>query len=463
MKRSAIIMTVLLLLSAGGLGFAHHRVSKSGEQLSFQEYPLAGELSQAEGLRIAYHADLDRRLFWEAELTPGKPNPAKMRFFAKRQREENSQEGYFQLYAPISMSTSTTGSFELQEDGRWLKEAFLELAEETADGTTGEKTVQISDYEHFYPLELDFRSRYQHYMGASELQEEDAFLKGFQKAFRFPVLEGQRETLSLRKDAAGMIRELSMSPTERGPEIYSISFSSEDTLYFIPEARQENGSLLDYSLTPGGYGVYSLPLNKESLSMEDLHFVCPLDPERQLQSSAYDPETRSLLACYEAGETWFFSSIDLQSGKETQKLALGKGEVLGMQLQEELLLIFRKNLQADFLQKGKNGSFERRFVLAFPDEMSFWNVAYTDCSCLYDGDRLALVTPLRDVTGKGELKLGYFNSSYGLYVFSPEGSPYIAYFLSDLDRGSQGQNSKASCRLSEDRQLILEEGGKRHG
>ena len=78
MKRSAIIMTVLLLLSAGGLGLAHHRVSKSGEQLSFQEYPLAGELSQAEGLRIAYHADLDRRLFWEAELTPGKPNPAKM-------------------------------------------------------------------------------------------------------------------------------------------------------------------------------------------------------------------------------------------------------------------------------------------------------------------------------------------------------------------------------------------------
>ena len=463
MKFSALLLSLLLLLSLGGLTASHIGISKSAEDLSFQEYPITGDLSAADGLSVELHADLGHHLFWDIGAVPGRETHTKFHFSPKEHHESSQGSNYVELHASTNYSAGTSGAFDLQNGQWWLHVPLQELSDQVDPGTTGETTVLVSDYEDFYPLDIEVHTPEQTLFSDQDFDSsgsDSQFLFQLADAFRFPVLENHRQKLSLTKDEQGNVTEISSSPEGlSGVSIYSTSFASDEFIYFIVDARtDEDGRLLDDSGTPNGYGIYALPLDKKELQIEDLQFICPLDSTFQVQFAAYHPERNEVVCICQQPDCQMLTCISLTTGEITQQLPLDDygDSISHLFLQDNLLLLFRSRNTANFLVQDEQGHYQEQFDLHFPEEEAYHQLQNVQLSCQFDGDRLAIAT---SIYGEGSFPLAfsnYYNASYGLYVFGPEGIRYAGRFLNPLDVGSDGSFSpQFNCRLTDGRDLRL--------
>lgn len=84
MRKHLICMCALFLLSLAGLGISHHSVRR-GEQITFTEHRVTGQLAAAEGLTINVSATQNGApLYWDTAFSPGQTPHTKVQLYPNR-------------------------------------------------------------------------------------------------------------------------------------------------------------------------------------------------------------------------------------------------------------------------------------------------------------------------------------------------------------------------------------------
>lgn len=175
---------------------------------------------------------------------------------------------------------------------------------------------------------------------------------------------------------------------------------TESYAYFIPELRNSSGQLLDYSQTPGGYGVYRIPCVERPLTPEDLEMVLPLEETQRIVRFQVSADESELLL-FSSGESGSrLQILDGETGAERQSLSLSfSPETLGAVVPgENCLLLFQKD-SFTLLAKDQPGHYASTFTLPlsylentpFLTELNSVDQVQQKTAAAYGGKRLALM------------------------------------------------------------------------
>ena len=471
MKKTCFCFAAAVLLALAGLVFAHCAVSATADQVVWQEECLTGDLSAVEDLSLHLRASLDSRLFWDSTLIPGQELITDFRYASKQEFPESGRTRCSLDLFPLLSDSHYSGSGidPESDDLPWPAEAMRQLAADTQPGETKHRAILASDYADVYPAEVHLRTPGAGtiYFDADMLKGSNAqevagqqFAQDLAALFSFPVEEGHMQILTVTRDEAGYLREMSTAPKDGcGISFYAVTWDSPQYLYFSIEATNADDSPADYSLTPG-YGIYRLPADQETLTIDDVELIYPMDPEHPIIVSTYDEARDQLVTITEEEEGHVLHVIDLTARREVQQLALDLPEgFFSIWLQEDIMLVFADSQQAQFFHR-ENGQFVYQYDILFPDADGYNVYRSGTPFCILDGARLAILTPRAEDTNTATPYSNGYNASCALYVFDPSGTVYAGRFSSSLDAGYDGTGSNHTlCALYGPDALRLTKGG----
>ena len=145
-------------------------------------------------------------------------------------------------------------SFLTQEFLNALREEYKEEVDRNGSARV---LVRLSSVYEYYPLEFTVLNRGSQSSGRIMYQDPELYekLKGY---FRFPIDGSQSVVITLYKnDQAG----INWSGAQTGPlYVDQRSLTAGGYLYFYMDMGYASGTTVDWSLVPGGRGLYRLSL-----------------------------------------------------------------------------------------------------------------------------------------------------------------------------------------------------------
>ncbi len=495
MKKSAALFCVLLVLALGGLGLLSAAAMASAKQVSFSP---SSELTEAlkqdpelvwssqagpeavKELRLDMTVQARNRLYWQISLAPGQEELAPQVDFTLRsyqnQAEVRPQTQSLELRFNDSFgATVSGGAFDAENEPNafGLGKLLMDVASRAPANGSYRETVELADYYDAWPLTVDFtvsdlwmnwdivmevQRRLEQGDESIDPRELGAYrlVQQLQESFRFPIEGHPRLEVGLDMADHGVVgMDVTPSPqTEEYGGVYSLSAQLGEWNYFVVEARRADGSLMDYSATPGGYGLYRLPLYaKEQIPQpEDLEFVCPLPTEQAMGILTVNAEEDCLVAASRRGMGYELRLLDAE-GKQRQTLVLEDvhpDQWVKLDFRPGLLLamvydIGEKNPRFVLYQRQEDGSYQRQLSHPLPSREEFesliYNSGYRDrpLSILWQDGQLALAAP----SGRGD----YGDCGYALLVYDAEGLVFADSRQSSLSSGRRGVSSSEDCRV----------------
>lgn len=438
MKKSLLCMCMLFLLSTAGLIAIHHSIAQEGQALTWTESTYQGDPAAAHGLSAQLAAHYDYRLLWDTTLPFG-PQPETTCSFSSKPRTPAQGPNSYGVYMNTFLNSGWRGDIPADElDGLHPvhKAMLTPLIEQTENGTTRTKTVQFRDYCPYYPMQWEVSIPHNdlHYWASREIafkhNPNSMLLYDLADAFCFPVTDDFTVDLSVTKDEAGNLTDLSISSSDPPPYCNTWSHVTEASAYLIPEMITPDGKLLDSSHTPHGRGIYRLSCADRTLTMDDLAFLYPIsDQQTVLNLVTDDSGQRLLLATAENGVT-VVHVLDAASGQELQTLTPWNTveSRVTLLVGEGCWLILRPGGQFWLYALDENGQYVPQFPGQLPDAEEFPMDLGSHCVLAYDGQRLAI---LCDQRFRGDLRV---HCSLMLAVFDREGLQYAGTYESSLDQ-----------------------------
>ena len=205
-------------------------------------------------------------------------------------------------------------------------------------GNSGE--VNLREISPYYPLDILY------WVGYASFAETKVG-----EYFKIRSLEEERVVLRKdsswsRDDYTGEYTEYEyyMFETQHGedyydPEIYSVS--TDSALYFVFNNRSHSGQIMDFSDTPGGYGIWRISFSPEQgescvaktpegVKYYDLYqygeveqFLA-LDTRKNVLNLTMDENMNTLFLLSETDGVYEVTVIDIRSGKVLAEVSLGK-------------------------------------------------------------------------------------------------------------------------------------------
>lgn len=450
MRKSLILLALVLTLSVGSIAYAHSAVNSTQAEVTLTETTLLGDRSAAQDLSVELRTHCQNHLFWNTILQPGQPPSTEFLFSQPevRQTRERTNDSGVDVYLPFNIGMGSSGGLELTDsETGGLSKLFKDVASRAESGASHNETISLRDYYDVYPLSLDLRLPGQHYSWTELLwQFEDASadhllpensLAGLRRLadyFSFPVLENHQLDITIIKDVTGNITEINSTTTEgSGVSLRAFSAIANGSCYFAVSAMTEDHDLLDYSHVPEGYGIYKLPYGTEETSLsaivDGLELFYPLARTEEmiwLQQSA--DQTKLFLVTQEEND-YILKILDAETAKLLQCIPLLKaGEQRWMSeffTGEDFLAIFFDDRDFVVLSQTPNGDYIREYAGALPDpELFAFNRMY-DSVIAFDGKRLAVAAMARDRALCG----------FSLAVCDQAGVLYAGRYDSSLDKG----------------------------
>ena len=449
MKKSLFCLVLLVLVSVGGLTAAHVTVKQTVEDVVLQEHTVQGNLDTARDLQLSMKARNMNFFHWNLTFTPG-GEPQTTCFYPEDPTPALNPDELPMPDITLMERDSIHGTLndlDPQELG-WMDQPIQEALSRTKSGASCQEVIRMRDYQEFFPLEISL-----HYLPAGsdtasapawesllwqdyQLDQAQGYdtapyqvLQDFADRFRFPVPENFTLDLTLSKGEDGIF-QAELEPME------TVSFetccaSSNGYLYFIVLARDEQGSLLDYSHTPNGYGLYRFPLPRGSApsSLDELEFMMLLPAPRRIYLDT-DADGNLLLLTQE-GRQSLLRVLDGKTGAVRQEIPLWKTAEptpwFGYFLQDDLLMPLKED-DAFLLFQRKQGVYQLQFAGRLPDDPPFSLGCRYPTRLAYDGNRMVVLRDVYDSTGNTACMLT-------LSVHGPDGLQYAGYFENSLDDG----------------------------
>ncbi|MBQ7016473.1 MAG: hypothetical protein IJN10_05920 [Firmicutes bacterium] len=353
MKKSLIILLVLLIAAVAGAGWAAADVNKAKDQIEIEEVILVGDRSMAEGLTVRARNTYDHHLFWDTVYTMEKDSAkaeTEFRFSAMRENEV-----WFSEDEGVHLDSYYVFGFEPgrddEETAYGLGKAYQELYDTLEPGEEARRVINVRDYLEYYPLhvELDAPGAGFYYMDDEEAYqvldaefetkgsavEAAMFLWNY---FRIPVLENEQLEIEVGKSAVSNVTRLGggnvASTTAIGQgnagEHYAfstVSAMTDSVCYFTFDTHSSEGQIVDTSELADGYGIYMLPFheadqNDGGYEIENFANMYPLDPSIQVIDLSVSADGKDLLLhAVEEGQ-YVITVIDTETRKLRQRLVI---------------------------------------------------------------------------------------------------------------------------------------------
>ncbi len=419
MKRMIAVLLALLLLLSAALCMIGSNIQSQRDQVTVTEHILYGDPAHAAGATFLTEADYDEHLFWKTSYTVGEPTgcATEYDFSAKRRPYETER-----TYRGISLGFDIQYGVDLTlpaEEQAGIQKAYRALYDETPSGTKGTKTVYLQDYYDYYPIRIDISLPGTLWVGNSydDLAEDDyanerAVWDAFRTFFRIPIpddLPGME--ISVTKDESGRsIGVGSHTPSEKDGyySLYTEAAYTADRCFFSINHKRGEGGVIDTSLIPGGYGIYSFtytnvrneknspsenmtihyPGYRTGVETDSLAMVYALEENVSVRAMHIDPtETCLLLLTEEDGGVWL-NVIDLDTMTERQKLYICDGDYVSLHHRDDFLMLFFDHgfsLLSIDSERSYIPEFSAMQPYRYREELPYFN---TYAGMDFDGERL---------------------------------------------------------------------------
>ncbi len=271
MKKYLVLLLVLVIACCAGVGYVTAELIDNSDEVTIKEIVRYGDPSAAQGIDISTRVTVRHQLFWESSHTVGREDELEttFRFTAERDYETPGLR-----YSGVFMGTDVDFVWDMTGSGP-LYEAYTKLLNETAPGQESERIIKLSDYYDYYPIYLSVSVpglsfdwnvwNNEHTSG----NEPDMFCNAytaFSEFFRIPILEEDYRSIHVEKSLDGTMTHWGSGWAADENDVwdtysmYTQAAVLEDAVYFTVNNRsQASGEIVDFSLVPGGYGIYMLP------------------------------------------------------------------------------------------------------------------------------------------------------------------------------------------------------------
>ncbi|MGN1156331.1 MAG: hypothetical protein ACI4TK_09165 [Agathobacter sp.] len=465
MRKALAILMLLVLLSGLGIYRVNASIGGEADQVQFRENVIYGDKSVVEGVTIERNVKYNRNLYWNTRYTVGKTPAIDTDFtyypFGKGEEWKNLNSAlYFYSFDGNVLNETETDENIDSVDRKGLSKAFFELIKEAPAGTTTTKQIYLKDYAEYYGVDgIEFNlSNFNYFIhrSSSRQEKEKQILDAFEVFFRIPVLEDEQYIIGVHKDEKGKVTgygyvsntggmsvddmEISSLPTDTRGDSFSLGVMNvvctEDTCYFTFYPFTEEGKIVDTSLIPGGYGIYSFQYDaeKETIDTSSLKLAYSLEPTGYV---SLELDTDGNLLIFTEDDTQFYLTVvDLATMQQKQQLAYGyipdeKNLARAYWVMEDFLIAQYSYEEAMIFSKNEAGTYQKEYTIpAEVTEVSTTAYFLTGGDCCYDWDGKRLL-----VAGSLRGDEAYWQELCGVYlaVFDETGLIYYGEYYSTLD------------------------------
>jgi len=458
MKKFGIIVILLLVLTAGGIGAAHFVVGQLADDVTVTETVLAGDKTAAEGVAVTTKTEYrEQSLHWETTHTIGKTNTTDCQFRMAKNGE------YAQTSAHCSFGLGLHEDFvwEKEYGNHWnstFQKLPFEMIQNVIDSISAvescTKVVSLNDYVDYYPVEMYLETEYGDgcdYKGYTCL--------GADRYFQIPVPDEEQRKIYAKKDTAGNLEKLE-TESINFIDLTTSAIIHEDyayiaisNMYYYPQLDEEF-FIKPLTMPDRVYGIHRVPLTSEyddasngTADFTKAERILPLNPGQNVFEIVVSPDGKDLLLFSEENKKFYLLVFDLVSCELKQKLYLMDKD--GIQTpnidiyfttyDSEVLVdgdyVVAKLGRADLcvVKKEKN-----TYQLKVADTLSLgkpvlnkFSAEYADVLC--DGDKfyLACMSP------KGGDDEAWCGASYYLLTFDGSELAYAGFYENSIDYAAE--------------------------
>lgn len=477
MKKLLAAFAGLLAAGTVSLALVIPAVCGAQDRVTFTPETLSGDPAAAGDLIVSVPSQYKDQLFWQTDCPVQHPADASTSYrFAPFPEDPvfEEEQGSVELTSSIDFGYVQISGDDLQED--WenekggMERAYRELYQETPNGTEGSRVVRLADYYTYYPLQVSITlPGYRFYWDGeverefvenSQLIAQNPIPSWFDRMFRIPVLESEQMEIRVAKDVDGNVYSTgtgSVSDAEPGPafSLYTRSVLTEDACYFVFDAHATDGSLVDVSAIPGGFGIYRLSFRQDAdgdSEPVDLSAFYPIDPAAWILDLVPSPDRSHLLLHTVEGNAYVVTVIDCASGQAVQRV-----EAAELTDEEAALPTFYVDVHEEdgffvslvggnmalVFRQAQDGSCELAASIPLGEEVNLSAYASPNAVMAFDGERLAVA----DAPVFWDWRSG--QADFSLQVFTEQGPVYEGVYRSSLSLGIP------ACILREDVPLSL--------
>lgn len=382
MKKSYVLLLVLIVLISGTACIAQNMLLKEKDQVHYTEQVIYGDKSVVEGVTVDMYNDYQRHLFWHTTYEEGVEPKEKTdyEFYSSKQYEAN---GYYNGDFTIYMNNSGLSLHDFKDETykfEGIELAWKELYDATEPGEEKQMDIKLKDYQEFYDFGIEISlpqkagSDYKEYsdvsfhlaMESDMVEEIEALEKSGQQKeklarmkkqledlqnlkafFKIPVIEEEVYALAMAKDEFGGVIGMSESGASGGSATGDIDFIdktnwedydafrldlraafSDEACYLAFDAHTQKGNRVDISQIAGGYGIYRFTYDSKNgtIDSENLEMVFALEPNILFWDIAMDASGKNILLTTEERGRIYVSVIDEKTMTLKNKFDVGPVE-----------------------------------------------------------------------------------------------------------------------------------------
>ena len=474
MKKTVITLVMIMVFAIGGVVWVMGDVKEQAEKVSVEEVTYFGEPSAVDGLTFQFEDCIgNNRLVYEVNYQEGSADSKLKKIGSSYSGQEEGKVPKINItnsnaYAILDPSHFSEDETTGKNDG--MKEIYEMIQIHEAKNGPHVIYAKLADYCDYYPISMmisipdkismqkngnilstDFLSQRENSTGAAAYNAEK-----INQFFRIPVEEEQEVDITYYKmDNHRYLFEETIHPTSDSyclDEALNVGAITDEAIFFFLNNRKGDGSLVDTSLIPGGYGIYKLPyryitkLNYHGeilfrgydIVADELETFYPLDEQWLVRGIDVSQDQSRLYVCVEEDGQLILKIISTKTGLRIDQVALGdlqKYDLVEIDEVDGRLIILKGREQFLIIgEKEDTYSMERKIDLSsinLPSGYTMRSILTGKEGIAYDGERLAVISAnLPDEAGNS-------NTGFTVLVLGEEGLRYLGELVNEFDNVNQ--------------------------
>lgn len=328
MRKAMIVFFAAIILVSACFMSLHCVFLGVSDDVTVTRQTLYGDSSVADGVNILVRNQYQQNLMWETSLTLGSnPVPETEFTFSNEQiriPDEIEQTGieFNILRDPFQFIHIDRIPESAKEKYAALMDAVTGAIDAVPAGENKTFTINFSAYLDYYPLDGqvilgDLTTVFSEFEYWTDDSEEIAL--AINEFFRIPVDGEYTVEYTIDKTSGGSAYGAQMKT-----DFYlnASGVATDDACYFTFNTVREDGTVVDTSLIPGGYGIYRLPYDENGLNFDALEMVYALDPTERYDSMYLSDDGKRIRLQTWQGDNLMLTVIDLAGMTQIQKVKL---------------------------------------------------------------------------------------------------------------------------------------------
>ena len=327
MRRAGIVFLALMILVSLSFVSIHTLFLGVSDDVTVTRQTLYGDPAAADGVNILVRNQYAQKLLWETALTLDSASVPETDFTFKndyiRIPSETEFTGIeFNTVHDVFRYIHTNISKNTPEKYKDLVDALTAAVDAVPEGERKTFTFDFAKYLEYYPLEgqvilPELTTIFSEFEYWTENSKEIA--DKINAYFRIPITGEFKAEFDIDKTGAGSSYGASINMDHY---FDASGVATGEACYFAFNALMEDGTMLDTSLIPGGYGIYCLPYDENGLQFDEMKMVLALDTAEAYEGMKLSADSKRIRLYTRQGEDLMLTVIDIATMSQVQKVKM---------------------------------------------------------------------------------------------------------------------------------------------